>query len=92
MRHDDTNAGRAPAPRPSTDGGSPRGVVFDFGGRRFPDVRDLALLVTARMLAERDERPVWIRALPHQSWEVLQALGLDRLFHLFPAGGERDGN
>ena len=61
------------------------GVVFDFTGREVPAVRDLGLLVTARMLAEQDERPVWIRALPHRSWKVLEGMGLAHLFRLFPA-------
>ena len=66
------------------------GLVFDFSGRS-PDIRDLTLLLTARMLAERDDRPVWVKALPHRTWEVLQALGLAHLFRLFPSGG-RAGN
>lgn len=66
-----------------------QGLVFDFAGMQTPDIRDLALLLTARMLAERDERAVWVRALPHRSWEILHAMGLAHLFRLFPAGGDR---
>lgn len=67
-------------------GATDRGVVFDFTNGATPDPRDLALLVTARMLAERNERPVWVRALPHRAWEVLEAMGLAHLFRFFPMG------
>lgn len=70
-------------------GAAHQGLVFDFAGMHTPDIRDLTLLLTARMLAERDERDVWVRALPHRSWEVLQAMGLAHLFRLFPSGSER---
>lgn len=87
MRHDRepgrTEARHAPLVHEARD----RGVVFDFTGKEMPGIRDLTLLVTACMLAEQDARPVWVRALPHRSWEVLQALGLAHLFRLFPSGG-----
>jgi len=62
-------------------------LVFDFSGKEVPDLGDLSLLLTARMLAEEEERQVWVRALPEPTWRLLQALGLDHLFQLFPAGG-----
>ncbi|HZD06456.1 MAG TPA: hypothetical protein VE173_16205 [Longimicrobiales bacterium] len=76
-------------PRGSDVSSPHQGLVFDFAGMQTPDIRDLTLLLTARMLAERDERPVWVRGLPHRSWEVLHAMGLAHLFRLFPSGGER---
>jgi len=64
-----------------------QGLVYDFSGRQSPDIRDLSLLLTARMMAERDDRAVWVKALPFKTWEVLHALGLANLFRLFPSGG-----
>lgn len=84
-----TNGRRDPRgarPAPPAPGATDPGVVFDFTDGASPDVRDLALLITARMLAERDERPVWVRALPYRAWEVLEAMGLAHLFRFFPTG------
>lgn len=69
-------------------GDTSQGLVYDFSGRQSPDIRDLSLLLTARMMAERDDRPVWVKALPLKTWEVLHALGLANLFRLFPSGGD----
>ena len=93
MRHD----GRIPesaAPKGKARDGSDRGapdLVFDFSGKEVPDLGDLSLLLTARLLAEEQERRVWVRALPEPTWRLLQALGLDHLFQLFP-NGRGDGN
>lgn len=86
-RRDGTKNRQDAAATPLHPGLPDHGVVFDFSGREMPDMRDLALLVTARMLAERQERPVWVRALPHRSWAVLEGLGLAHLFRFFPAAG-----
>jgi hypothetical protein len=74
-------------PKPAKDA-APQGLVFDFSGRQSPDIRDLSLLLTARMLADRDDRPVWVKALPFKTWEVLHTLGLANLFRLFPSSGD----
>jgi hypothetical protein len=57
--------------------------VFDFAGLPRPDVTDLALILTARLITGAEER-VWARALPQATWMVLGALGLDHLFHRYP--------
>lgn len=62
-------------------------LVFDFTGLHRPGLCDLALILTARLQAEPGER-VWVRALPESTWTVLQALGLDHLFHLMPGPGK----
>ena len=65
-------------------------IVFDFTGLHRPGLTDLALIVTARLHSEPDNR-VWVRALPRGTWYVLQALGLDHLFHVYP-GPDKDPN
>ena len=62
-------------------------LVFDFTGLHRPDVCDLALILTARLQAAPDER-VWVRALPYSTWSVLRSLGVDHLFHPYPAPDE----
>lgn len=59
-------------------------LVFDFAGLKRPDVSDLALILTARLLPGLAER-VWARALPQATWMVLGALGVDHLFHRYPS-------
>lgn len=61
-------------------------VVFDFSGLHTPELTDLALILTARLRAPNGR--VWVRALPPGSWRVLRALGLDHMFHVYPAPGE----
>lgn len=90
MRHDDKIAESADLKEAGQDR-SESGVtdlVFDFSGIQVPDLGDLSLLLTARMLAEEEERRVWVRALPEATWRLLQALGLAHLFQLFPSGTE----
>lgn len=89
MRHDGTMDRPEPTPSPPARGEPDQGVVFDFSGHEMREGHDLSLLITARMLAERAERPVWVRALPHRSWQRLHAMGLDHLFRFFPSGGAR---
>jgi hypothetical protein len=62
-------------------------VVFDFTGLEQPDVRDLSLILTARMQSGPEDR-VWVRALPYGTWSVLRSLGVDHLFHLYPYPNE----
>jgi len=62
-------------------------LVFDFSGLHSPELTDLALILTARLRAGPSDR-VWVRALPYGTWRVLRALGLDHLFHVYPAPGE----
>lgn len=59
-------------------------LVFDFAGKKTPDLGGLTLLLTARMLADRNDRKVWVRALPDRTWQLLHAMGLDHMFELFP--------
>jgi len=58
-------------------------VVFDFTGLHRPDVRDLGLILTARLQSAPGDR-VWVRALPYQTWSILRALGVDHLFRVYP--------
>jgi len=67
--------------QPETD------VVFDFSGLRSPDLTDLGLILTARLGAGPRSR-VWVRSLPYRTWKILRALGLDHLFHIYPAPGD----
>ena len=68
--------------------GSDTHVVFDFTGLRKPDVSDLALILTARLLTPGDES-VWVRAIHPKTALVLRALGLDHLFRSYPASDVR---
>ncbi|HSG09161.1 MAG TPA: hypothetical protein VLA36_12445 [Longimicrobiales bacterium] len=63
-------------------------IVFDFTGLHRPALTDLALILTARLHSQPAER-VWVRALPNGTWYVLQALGLDHLFRVYPSPDER---
>jgi len=58
-------------------------LVFDFEGLHRPDLCDLALILTARLQTPVPER-VWVRALPYSTWNLLQDLGVDHLFHVYP--------
>lgn len=62
-------------------------LVFDFTGLHRPGLCDLSLILTARLTAEPGDR-VWVRALPADTWRVLQALGLDHLFAAYPGPDE----
>ncbi|MFQ5537707.1 MAG: hypothetical protein ACE5GJ_09670 [Gemmatimonadota bacterium] len=61
----------------------PTDVVFDFGDMEHVELRDLSVVLTARLMAGPEER-VWARALPFPTWRVLQILGLDHLFRWYP--------
>lgn len=90
MRHDGKigeTADLTEAPQDRSKSDAPD-LIFDFSGVQVPDLGDLSLLLTARMLAEEEERRVWVRALPEPTWRLLQALGLAHLFELFPNGTE----
>ena len=63
-------------------------VVFDFTGLHRPDVRDLGLILTARLQSAPEDR-VWVRALPYQTWSLLRALGVDHMFRIYPHAAER---
>ena len=75
---------RPESPETETD------IVFDFTGLHRPALTDLALILTARLHSEPEGR-VWVRALPRGTWNVLRALGLDHLFHVYP-GPEAEPN
>jgi len=62
-------------------------LVFDFEGLHQPGLCDLALILTARLQARPEDR-VWVRALPHSTWNLLEALGVDHLFHIYPGPTE----
>lgn len=68
------------------DGGAEIGtdLVFDFSGVGHVDLAGLAMMLTARQLAQEDSRDVWVRGLPDEAWRVLYALGLQDYFRLFP--------
>lgn len=58
-------------------------IVFDFTGLNRPNLTDLALILTARLRSDPEDR-VWVRALPRSTWHILQVLGLDHLFKVYP--------
>ena len=62
-------------------------VVFDFTGLHKPNVADLALILTARLLTPPHES-VWVRAIHPKTARVLRALGLDHLFRSYPDSAE----
>lgn len=82
MRHKDLSAGGAALLEREAD------VVIDFTGSAPVDLGGLSLLLTAQQMAHEADRRVWLRALPHRTWQLLHALGLEGRFELFPAGGE----
>lgn len=63
-------------------------VVFDFEGLQRLDLCGLALILTARLKASPGDR-VWVRALPYATWTLLEALGVDHLFHVYPGPNEK---
>lgn len=63
-------------------------VVFDFAGMQSPDLGALCLMLTARNLADGDQRKVWLHALPESTWRLLHNLGLEHYFELLPQIGE----
>lgn len=69
------------------DAGTGNDLVFDFTGEYGLDLTDLALVLTARLQAGPEGR-VWVRHIPDETWNVLQALGLDHLFHVYPGPGD----
>lgn len=82
MRHKNPMAGGIPLVEPSAD------VVIDFTDSAPVDLGTLTLLLTAQQMAQETDRRVWLRALPHRTWQLLHALGLEGCFELFPAGGD----
>ena len=62
-------------------------VVFDFTGLYGFTVPDLALILTARLQTGPEGR-VWVRELPLDAWRILQGLGLDHLFLVYPGLGD----
>lgn len=67
--------------------GTGNDLVFDFTGEYGLDLTDLALVLTARLQAGPEGR-VWVRQIPYETWNVLRALGLDHLFHVYPGPGD----
>ena len=63
-------------------------VVFDFEGLQRLDLCGLALILTARLKTSPGDR-VWVRALPYATWALLEALGVDHLFHVYPGPEEK---
>lgn len=59
-------------------------VVFDFSDQKTPDLGGLSLLLTAQQLASSEDRRVWIKDLPYQTWQILITMGLSELFLRFP--------
>ena len=82
----DTGQGDLDLARGPERGRPPLELVFDFTGLERQGLCDLALILTARLQADPEER-VWVRALPDATWTVLCGLGLDHLFHVLPRAG-----
>ncbi len=62
-------------------------IVFDFTGLERPDVCDLSLILTARLLSAPTDS-VWVRSLPWQTARVLRILRLDHLFRQYPTASD----
>ncbi len=62
-------------------------LVFDFTGLERPDVCDLSLILTARLLSAPTDS-VWVRSLPPQTARVLKILRLDHLFRQYPTASD----
>ena len=62
----------------------PADLVFDLSGIGVPDLGALCLMLTARSLADDEDRKVWIHGLPEPSWRLLHSLGLEHYFELLP--------
>lgn len=59
-------------------------LVFDFSEMERPDLGGMVLVLTARQIAEDDDRTVWVRSVSAHMRELLHALGLEHLFEDFP--------
>jgi hypothetical protein len=91
LHHDSGSTG---AERPvtaldaTTAGRKPSDLIFAFSGGEKLDLHGLSLLLTARQMAEADDRSVWVSGLSQRSWMLLKALGLEGMFKAFPPSGE----
>jgi len=63
-------------------------LVVDLSEVRELDVAGLAVLLTAQQKAEEEHRHVWLTGVPMGFWQALHAMGLGRLFRVFPVSGE----
>jgi len=59
-------------------------VVLDLSDRDELGVADLALLLTAQQIAQRQHRSIWLAGLPLEAWHTLHEMGLSRFFRPFP--------
>lgn len=59
-------------------------VVLDLSDRDGLGVADLALLLTAQQIAQREHRSIWIAGLPLDAWHTLHEMGLSHFFRPFP--------
>lgn len=69
-------------------GGGGSDLVFDFAGIGSPDLGALCLMLTACILADGDQRKVWLHGLPEHTWRLLHVMGLEHYFELLPQTGE----
>lgn len=63
-------------------------LVFDFSEMERPDLGGMVLVLTARQIAEDDDRRVWVKSMSARMRELLHALGLEHLFEDFPGNGD----
>lgn len=63
-------------------------LVFDFSDMGEPDLGGMVLVLTARQIADDDDRKVWVRSMSPRTWDLLHALGLENLFEDLPGAGE----
>ena len=71
------------------DGRTPRSRdwVFSVVDSDALDLQGIALLMTARELAQDQERTVWLAGLPPAFWRFMDAMGLEGYFIPFPDQG-----
>ena len=77
----------AAAASPDPGRRTPDDLIFEFTPECPLGLKELALLLTARLQSGPHER-VWVRHIPYQTWNVLRALGMDHFFQVYPSPGE----
>ena len=78
---------RSEGPEDGRDATPGTDLVFEFSGKRGLDLKDLALVLTARLQAGPVGR-VWVKEIPVETWNVLRSLGLDHFFLVVPGPGD----
>jgi hypothetical protein len=87
LRHDARSGGRHDNEAKRSEGSrvsGPRDWVFAFHDGDALDLQGISLLLTARTLAESEDRQIWLAGLPREFWYFMEIMGLEGLFLPFP--------